>query len=86
MSEVARLEVGDIDAKRMVLHIRDAKRGGERYVMLSPRLLSALLAYWKNESPCLFAPSEFLPVFGNFPHPSYRQCPRLLLIIGWTGS
>ena len=31
------LEVGDIDAKRMVLLIRNAKRGRERYVMLSPR-------------------------------------------------
>jgi len=48
VSEVARLEVGDIDAKRMVLHIRDAKRGRERYVMLSPRLLSALRVYWKD--------------------------------------
>jgi len=51
VSEVARLEVGDIDAKRMVLHIRDAKRGRERYVMLSPRLLSALRAYWKDARP-----------------------------------
>ena len=41
VSEIIRLEVGDIDAKRMVLHIREAKRGRERYVMLSPRLLSS---------------------------------------------
>jgi site-specific recombinase XerD len=51
VSEVARLEIGDIDAKRMVLHIRDAKRGRERYVMLSPRLLAALRAYWKSARP-----------------------------------
>jgi len=48
VGEIVRLEIGDIDAKRMVLHIRDAKRGRERYVMLSPRLLSALRHYWKQ--------------------------------------
>jgi site-specific recombinase XerD len=48
VSEVARLEIADIDAKRMVMHIRDAKRGRERYVMLSPLLLATLRAYWKS--------------------------------------
>jgi site-specific recombinase XerD len=47
-SEIARLEVGDIDPKRMLLHVRMTKRGRERYVMLSPTLLSALRAYWKD--------------------------------------
>ena len=32
--------VEDIDSASMLLHIRNAKRGRERYVMLSPRLLS----------------------------------------------
>ena len=57
VGEIARLEIGDIDAKRMVLHIRTTKRGRERYVMLSPRLLEALRAYWKEARPqgrCLF--------------------------------
>jgi len=35
-------------AKRMLLHVRNAKRGRERYVMLSPRLLKTLRAYWKS--------------------------------------
>src|SRR5208283_4269936 len=47
VSEILALERGDIDAKRMLIHIRHAKRGRERYVMLSPRLLAALRAYWK---------------------------------------
>jgi integrase/recombinase XerD len=51
VSEIARLESGDIDANRMVLHIRNAKRGRERHVMLSPILLSALRAYWKDARP-----------------------------------
>jgi len=51
VSEVCKLRVDDIDAKRMLLHIRGAKRGRERYVMLSPRLLSTLRAYWKAARP-----------------------------------
>ena len=35
----------------MLLHIRNAKRGRERYVMLSRRLLRALRAYWKRARP-----------------------------------
>ena len=51
VSEVCRLRVDDVDPKRMVLRIRGSKRGRERYVMLSPRLLSALRAYWKVARP-----------------------------------
>ncbi len=46
VSEVCKLRVDDIDPKRMLLHVRHTKRGRERYVMLSPRLLEALRAYW----------------------------------------
>jgi site-specific recombinase XerD len=51
VSEIVKLEIGDIDAKRMLLHIRNAKRGRERYVMLSPILLHALRAYFKQARP-----------------------------------
>jgi site-specific recombinase XerD len=51
VGEACKLEVTDIDAKRMLIHIRHAKRGRERYVMLSPRLLSTLRAYWKAARP-----------------------------------
>lgn len=51
VSEVCNLRVDDVDPKRMVLRIRTSKRGRERYVMLSPRLLSALRAYWKAARP-----------------------------------
>ena len=46
VGEICRLRVDDIDAKRMVLRIRNAKRGRERYVMLSARLLRELRIYW----------------------------------------
>ena len=51
VSEACGLRVEDIDSRRMVLHVRDAKRGRERYVMLSPRLLEALRAYWRARRP-----------------------------------
>jgi site-specific recombinase XerD len=52
VSEVCKLRVEDIDPKRMLVHVRHAKRGRERYVMLSPKLLATLRAYWKASRPC----------------------------------
>jgi integrase/recombinase XerD len=60
ISEARQLRVGDIDSKRMLLHIRGAKQGKDRFVLLSPRLLAALRGYWaeaKPRGPHLF-PSE----------------------------
>jgi site-specific recombinase XerD len=57
VSEVCRLEFRDVDAKRMLLHIRDGKGGRDRYVMLSPVLLRTLRAYAKQSrvrGPYLF--------------------------------
>jgi integrase/recombinase XerD len=51
VSEACGLQVEDIDSRRMVLHIRHAKGGRERYVMLSPRLLEALREYWRQRRP-----------------------------------
>jgi site-specific recombinase XerD len=51
VSEVCRLQIDDIDPKRMLLHVRHSKRGRERYVMLSPKLLATLRAYWKASRP-----------------------------------
>jgi len=51
VSEACGLRVEDIDSRSMVLHIRHAKRGRERYVMLSPRLLEALREHWRERRP-----------------------------------
>jgi site-specific recombinase XerD len=51
VSEACKLRVQDIDSRSMVLHIRHAKRGRARDVMLSPRLLQALRAYWRQCRP-----------------------------------
>jgi site-specific recombinase XerD len=49
--EVVALRVHDIDNRRMVLRVADGKGGKERLVMLSPKLLELLRAYWKAEHP-----------------------------------
>ncbi len=49
--EVAALRVNDVDSARMTLRIADGKGGKARLVMLSPKLLDLLRAYWKAERP-----------------------------------
>ena len=51
LSEVIGLRVDDVDSKRMVIRVRQAKGRRDRYVMLSPRLLALLREYWKLERP-----------------------------------
>jgi integrase/recombinase XerD len=51
ISEVVRLQVGDIDARRMVLHIRAAKGRKDRLVPLSAVLLALLRTYWRQHRP-----------------------------------
>jgi len=51
VSEVVHLKVTDVDSQRMVLRIEQGKGRKDRYVMLSPRLLEALRAYWKTVHP-----------------------------------
>jgi len=50
ISELVSLETTDIDSERMVLHVRESKTG-PRYVMMSPRVLEALRAYWRAFRP-----------------------------------
>lgn len=50
VSEACALETGDIDSKRMVIHIRDGKTG-PRSVPMSPRLLDDLRTYWRKVRP-----------------------------------
>lgn len=51
ISEVVKLAPADINSKRMVLHIRQAKGHKDRFVMLSEQLLTMLRTYWKHKRP-----------------------------------
>ncbi|WP_199917047.1 tyrosine-type recombinase/integrase [Parazoarcus communis] len=51
VSEATHLRVTDIDSQRMVLRIDQGKGRKNRDVMLSPRRLEALRAYWRCERP-----------------------------------
>ena len=45
ISEACCLKIDDIDSKRMVIHIRETKGGGNRFAMLSRRLLVVLVRW-----------------------------------------
>jgi len=51
VSEACKLRVGDIDSKRMLIHIRQSKRKKDRYVMLGEQLLLCLRQYYRSERP-----------------------------------
>ncbi len=46
VSEAVRLTPGAIDSQRMVIRVEAGKGRKDRYVMLSPKLLDILRAYW----------------------------------------
>jgi site-specific recombinase XerD len=46
--EAAHLKVGDIDSRRMVVHIHGGKGNRDRDVMLSQTLLDSLREYWRG--------------------------------------
>lgn len=51
ISEACSLQVGDIDASRMLIHIHAGKGKKDRYVMLSRQLLLLLRHYWAQTRP-----------------------------------
>jgi len=51
ISEAVRLQPPHIDSRRMVLRVEQGKGQKDRYVMLSPRLLELLRAWWKVAKP-----------------------------------
>ena len=54
VSEATHLKPTDIDSQRMMLRVDQGKGRKDRFVMLSPRLLDELRAYWKAVHPTLW--------------------------------
>ena len=56
VSEITKLKIEDIDSKRMIIHIKNAKGRKDRIVPLSQTVLELLREYWKEYKPteCLF--------------------------------
>ncbi len=63
-AEIAYLKVGDINSRRMIIHVVDGKGHKDRDLPLSPLLLETLRVYWRR-----FKPSSYL-----FPSRVFR-CP-----------
>lgn len=74
IGEVLALEVSDIDSKRMLLRVRDGKTGG-RFVVMSPRVLVVLRAYWKQ---CRPARPRLFPGEGKSPFLSRAAVSKVL--------
>lgn len=51
ISEAVRLKPSAIDSQRMVIRVELGKGQKDRYVMLSPKLLETLRAYWRAVRP-----------------------------------
>ena len=54
-SELLNLKVADVDSKRMVIYVRNAKGGKDRLSLLSEQMLELLRQYYK-----LYRPKDFL--------------------------
>jgi integrase/recombinase XerD len=54
VSEIVNLKIEDIDSKRMLIHIKNAKGRKDRIVPLSQTVLSMLRQYWREYRPELY--------------------------------
>lgn len=54
ISEVVNLKIEDIDSKRMVIHIKNAKGRKDRIVPLSEKVLDLLRLYYKEYKPKIY--------------------------------
>jgi integrase/recombinase XerD len=51
ISEACSLHTADIDGKRKLIHVRDGKRGRDRYTLLPDRLIWVLREYFRQVRP-----------------------------------
>ena len=79
IAEVCALAVGDIDSRRMLLHIRTGKGQRDRFVMLADRLLVTLREYWcavRPTGPALFVGATGEPLRADAVRRALHQAAR----------
>lgn len=72
VSEIVNLKILDIDSKRMIIHIKNAKGRKDRIVPLSQHMLDLLRIYYKE-----YKPKEFLFNGQNSLQYSIRSCQAI---------
>jgi integrase/recombinase XerD len=72
VSEISNLKIEDIDSKRMLIHIKNAKGKKDRIVPLSDNVLKLLREYYKE-----FKPKEYLFNGQNSNQYSIQSCQKL---------
>jgi integrase/recombinase XerD len=72
VSEIINLKIEDIDSKRMLIHIKNAKGRKDRIVPLSKTVLELLRNYYKE-----YKPEEFLFNGQNTPQYSIGSCQKI---------
>lgn len=72
VSEITNLRIEDIDSKRMLIHIKNAKGRKDRIVPLSQNVLELLREYFKE-----FKPNEYLFNGRNSNQYSIQSCQKL---------
>ena len=66
-SEIIQLKIEDVDGKRMLLHVKNAKGGKDRFSVLSDQVLKDLRRYYKKYKPktYMFEGPTGLPYSGS---------------------
>lgn len=72
VSEITNLKIEDIDSKRMLIHIKNAKGKKDRIVPLSENILVLLREYYKQ-----FKPINYLFNGQNYSKYSIQSCQKL---------
>lgn len=72
VSEIVNLRIEDIDSKRMLIHIKNAKGRKDRLIPLSPYVLELLRQYYKE-----YKPEEYLFNGQNVKQYSVGSCQKI---------
>jgi site-specific recombinase XerD len=72
VSEIVNLKIEDIDSKRMLIHIKNAKGKKDRIVPLSQKVLDLLRTYYKQ-----YKPNDYLFNGQNSIHYSIGSCQKI---------